>query len=90
MVLPKNGFTEKTFEEEMEKGKLPIINVLFKKIEEEELVFNPIPYIEDEEQYFANLISWKNNFEEQLLNRHPYLTRSPIRHRKFIDIKKLY
>ena len=46
---------------------LPIINVVFKKIEEEELCFNPIPYIEDEEQYFSNLISWKNNFEEQLL-----------------------
>ena len=43
---------------------LPIINVVFKKIEEEELCFNPIPYIEDEEQYFSNLISWKNNFEE--------------------------
>ena len=61
---------------------LPIINVMFKKIEEEELVFNPIPYTEDEEQYFGNLISWKNNFEEQLLNKHPYLTRSPIDHRK--------
>ena len=62
---------------------LSMINVLFKKIEEEEFVFNPIPYIEEEEQYFANLISWKNNFEEQLLNKHPpYLTRSSIRHRK--------
>ena len=51
---------------------------MFKKIEEEELCFNPIPYIEDEEKYFSNLISWKNNFEEQLLNKHPYLKRSPI------------
>ena len=46
---------------------LLIINVVFKKIEEEELCFNPILYIEDEEQYFSNLISRKNNFEEQLL-----------------------
>ena len=61
---------------------LPIINVLFTKIEEEELCFNPIPYIKDEEQYFSNLISWKNNFEGQLLNNHPYLNRFPIRHRK--------
>ena len=61
---------------------LPIINVVFKKIEVEELRYNPIPYIEDEEQYFSNLISWKNNFEEQLLNKHPYLKRSLIRHRK--------
>ena len=61
---------------------LPIINVVFKKIEEEELCFNQILYIEDEEQYFSNLISWKNNFEEQLLNKHPYLKRSSISHRK--------
>ena len=61
---------------------LPIINVAFKKIEEEELCFNPIPYIEDEEQYFSNLISWKNNFEKQLLNKHPYLKRSLTCHRK--------
>ena len=89
MALLKKHLRKKWKKESFCKS-LPIINVLFKKIEEEELVFNPIPYIEDEEQYFANLISWKNNFEEQLLNRHPYLTRSPIRHRKFIDIKKLY
>ena len=68
--MPKNGFTLKAFEEEMEKESfcksLPIINVLLKKIEEEEHAFNPIPHIEDKEQYFANLKSWKNNFEEQL------------------------
>ena len=68
---------------------LPIINVLFKKNEEEELVSNPIPYIEDEEQHFANLISWKNNFEEQLLNRHAYLTRSPIHQQKIYRHKKV-
>ena len=28
---------------------LPIINIMVKKIEEEELFFNPIPKIEDEE-----------------------------------------
>ena len=40
---------------------LPIINAMFKKIEEEELRSNPILYIEDEEQNFSNLISWENN-----------------------------
>ena len=86
MVPSKSCSFKKTFKEKVEKGRflqvVAIINVMFKKIEEEELVFNPIPYIEDEEQYFSNLVSWKNNFEEQLLNKHPYLTRSPIRHRK--------
>ena len=88
MALLKKHLRKKWKKESFCKS-LPIINVLFKKIEEEELVFNPIPYIEDEEQYFANLISWKNNFEEQLLNRHPYLTRSPIRHQKIYRHKKV-
>ena len=79
----------KTWKKESFSKSLPIINVLFKEIEEEELVFNPIPYIEDEEQYFANLINWKNNFEEHLLNRHPYLTRPPIRHLKSYRHKKV-
>ena len=67
MALLKKHLRKKWKKESFCKS-LPIINVLFKKIEEEELVFNPIPYIEDEEQYFANLISWKNTFEEQLSN----------------------
>ena len=82
---PKVTLLKKTFKKEVENESvcksLPIINVVFKRIEEEQLCFNPIPYIEDEGQYFSNLISWKNNFEEQL-NKHPYLKRSPIRHRK--------
>ena len=82
VALLKKRHLRKKWKKESFCKLLPIINIMFKKIEEEELVFNPIPYIEDEEQYFSNLISWKNNFEEQLLNKHPYLTRSPIRHRK--------
>ena len=35
---------------------LPIINVVLKKTEEEELCFTPIPYIQDEKQYFSNII----------------------------------
>ena len=65
---------------------------MFKKIEEEELRSNPILYIEDEEQNFSNLISWENNIQEQLLNKHPYLKRFPIRHRKIyrhVKVKKI-
>ena len=81
VALLKNHLRKKWKKESVCKS-LPIINVVFKKIEEEELCFNQILYIEDEEQYFSNLISWKNNFEKQLLNKHPYLKRSLIRHRK--------
>ena len=88
MALLKKHLRKKWKKETFCKS-LPITNVLCKKTEEKELVFNPIPYIKDEEQDFANLISWKNNFEEQLLNRHPYLTRSPIRHRKTYRHKKV-
>ena len=54
MVPSKSCSFKKTFKEKVEKGRflqvVAIINVMFKKIEEEELVFNPIPYIEDKEQ----------------------------------------
>ena len=46
---------------------LPIINALLRKIKERKLVFHPTPYLEDEEQYFGNLQSWKINFEKQYL-----------------------
>ena len=66
MALLKKHLRKKWKKESFCKS-LPIINILFKKIEEEEHAFNNlIPYIEDKEQYFANLKSWKNNFEEQL------------------------
>lgn len=68
---------------------LPIINVFVRKVDEEELVFNPIPYVEDEEQYFLNLQSWKKNFEKQLIDKYPFLTRSPIRHRKIYRHQKV-
>ena len=49
------------------KMELPVINVLLRKIKERKLVFHPTPYLEDEEQYFGNLQSWKINFEKQYL-----------------------
>ena len=47
---------------------LPIINVLLKNIKEEKLAFIPVRYLNDAEQYFANLTSWKMNFETGTLN----------------------
>ena len=41
---------------------LPIINVLLKNIKEEKLAFDPTRYLNDKEQYFANLTNWKMNF----------------------------
>ena len=69
---------------------LPIINVLLKNIKEEKLVFIPVRYLNDEEQYFANLTSWKMNFEKQLLEKYPFLMRPPIRHKKIKRKPKYY
>ena len=41
---------------------LPIIHVLLKNIKEEKLAFDPTHYLNDKEQYFANLTNWKMNF----------------------------
>ena len=52
---------------------LPIINVLILKITEEDRAFDPRNYLNEKEQYFANLESWKMTFEEDLIRRKPYL-----------------
>ena len=42
---------------------LPIINVLLKKIKEDDAAFSPLRYLNEKEQYFSNLESWKLTFE---------------------------
>ena len=53
---------------------LPIINVLLRKIIERELVIDPTNYLDNKEQYFSNLHSWKLNFEKQYFEKYPFLT----------------
>ena len=90
---PKLAKLEKHFRRKWKKESLcknlPITNVLLRKIKEGELVFDPSRYLEDEEQYFANLTSWKENFEQQYLSKYPFLTRSPIRYKKIIRHEKV-
>ena len=69
---------------------LLIINVLLKNIKEEKLAFNPMRYLNDKEQYFANLTSWKINFEKQLREKYPFLIRPLIRHNKIKRNPKYY
>ena len=69
---------------------LPIINILILKITEEDRAFDPTNYLNEKEQYFANLESWKMTFEEELIQRKPYLTRKPIRHRKIYKFKIVF
>ena len=68
---------------------LPIINVFFRKADEGELAFDPSQHLEDKEQHFSNLQSWKANLEKQLIQQYPFLTRSPIRHRKIVRHQKI-
>ena len=69
---------------------LPIINILILKITEEDRTFDPTNYLNEKEQYFANLESWKMTFEKELIERKPYLTRKPIRHQKIYKFKRVF
>ena len=69
---------------------LSIINVLLNKIKEDDAAFSPLAYLNEKEQYFANLESSKLTSEETYLNSHPYLLREPIRHKKIYRFKKVW
>lgn len=90
---PKMAKLEKVFRKKWARESivkdLPIINVLLRKIKEGGLVFDPTNYLEDKEQYFGNLQSWKINFEKQYLEKYPLLTKPPIRHKKIIRHHKI-
>ena len=62
-------YLTKKWKQESVAKRLPIINVLLRNIKQGELVYDPTRYLEDEEQHFANLISWKENFEKQLIEK---------------------
>ena len=64
---------------------LPIINVLILKMIEEDRAFDPSNYLNKKEQYFANLESCKNTFEEELI----YTSKESIRHRKIYKLTHL-
>ena len=95
---PKTAKLEKVLRKKWEKTKdLPIINVLLKKIREGDNAFNPKDYLgKDEEQYFQNLQRWKIDFEKLHLEKYPFLTRVPIRHKRIlmkaprINIRQFY
>ena len=69
---PKLAKLEKTLRRKWEMAgatvkTLPIITVLILKINEEDRAFDPTDYLNEKEQYFANLESWKMTFEEDLI-----------------------
>ena len=61
---------------------------MLRNIRQEVAAFNPVLYLEDKEQYFANLESWKLTNEEELRERFPFLVRPPFNIRRFIDIQE--
>ena len=83
---PKTAKLEKFLRKKWEKTKdLPIINVLLRKIREGDNAFNPKDYLrKDEEQYFQILQRWEIDFEKAHLEKYPFLTRAPIRHKKIL------
>ena len=88
---PKTAKLERGLRKKWEHMKdLPIINVLLRKIKENDNAFNPKDYLEDEEQYFAIMQRWKLDFEKQYLEKYLFLTRAPIRHKKIIRHQKIF
>ena len=81
---PKMAMLEKTIKKKWEKTKdLPLVNVILKKIKEKDKYFNPIKYLEgDEEKYFELLQHWKTDFERDYLEKYPHLRPAPVRHKK--------
>ena len=69
---------------------LPVINVLLRKIIEVEIVFDRTNYLNDKEQYFSNLQSWKLSFEKQYLEKYLFLTRTPIRRKRIVRHQKIW
>ena len=86
MVPRKDCEMEKVLRKKWGKTKdLPIINVLLRKVREGDNAFNPKDYLgKDEEQNFQNLQNWKIDFEKLYLEKYPFLTRVPIRHKKIL------
>ena len=63
---------------------LPGFNILMRKIKEGDEVFNPIEFLQgDNEHFFQKLQEWKKIFKNTYLKQHPFL-REQIRHKKFI------
>ena len=83
---PKTAKLRKVLRKKWKKTKdLPIMNVLLRKIREADNAFNPNDYLgKGEEQYFQNLQRWKIDFEKLYLEKYPFLTRTPIRHKKIL------
>ena len=83
-ILQKNGNRMK------KKLKLYLlINTIIKKMKEEDEAFDSTLYLDDKEQFFANIESWKLTFEKDYLIEHPYLLREPIRHKKIYKFKRV-
>ena len=92
MVLRKIDKVRKLDKNQYDKEveSLPLINIIIKKINENDAAFNPTVYLNDKEQFFANIESWKLTFEEEYLIEHPYLLREPIRHKRIYKFKRVW
>ena len=64
--------------------------IIIKKFKEKDEFFNPERFLEefDQEKYFELLKAWKADIEKSYLNENPHLRFSPVRHEKFLIIKK--
>ena len=84
MVRSQDCKIRESFTKKVGKDKRLTYNQSFlRKIREGDNAFNPKDYLgKSEEQYFQILQRWKIDFEKTYLERYPFLTRAPIRHKK--------
>ena len=81
---PKTHLLEMALRKKWEVTKdLPLVNIILKKIKENDKYLNPKKYLgDDEEKYFELLQDWKINFKKEYLMKNPYLCFAPIQHKK--------
>ena len=70
---------------------LPLANFFLKKFKDKDSDFCPVNYLDDEEKYLETMKKWKNNFQNEYLERYPHLGLKdwPVRYKKIYRHKKL-
>ena len=96
VALKFNWFEPKILEKQIRKKlkdnkDLPLANFFLKKFKDKDSDFCPVDYLDDEEKYLETMKKWKNDFQNEYLERYPHLGLKdwPVRYKKIYRHKKL-
>ena len=82
---PKIAILEKQIRKNLRDSKeLLLANVFVKKFKDKEPLFSPVNYLDDDEKYLQTMEKWKNDFQNEYLEKYPHLGLKdwPVRHKK--------